>query len=106
MRIIWSSFNFSIDVVSFVKLLASAILTFFISQILVNRMRFNPWIEILLGGAFSFLLYFIMVILLRVLDDTDIGYLCNISDSLGPLSVPLNFILEIIRKFIYLSRRN
>jgi O-antigen/teichoic acid export membrane protein len=106
MRIIWSSFNFCIDIISFIKLLASAVLTFLISQILVNRLSLNPWIEIFLGGAFSFLVYFIAIILLRVLDDTDIGYLCDISDSLGPLSAPLNFILEIIRKCIHLANRN
>jgi O-antigen/teichoic acid export membrane protein len=106
MRIIWSSFNFGIDAVSFVKLLASAVLTFFISQITVNRMGLNPWIEIILGGSFSFLVYFIVVIMLQVLDDTDIGYFLDISDSLGPLSVPLNFILEIIRRIIHFSRRD
>jgi O-antigen/teichoic acid export membrane protein len=105
LKIIWSSFNFSFEMTSFTKLLATAILTFTISTYFVNALNFNTWIEIFLGGGFTFIIYFIIVIFMQVLDETDIMYLSNISDYLGPLAAPLNVMLDIIRKLISLKVR-
>lgn len=105
LKIIRNSFNFMFDLTAFIKLLVSAILTFFISTIVVNRLSLSIWIEIFVGGALTFSVYFIIIILIKVLDVTDINYLSNIADSLGPLAVPMNLVLDIIRKLIVLTNR-
>jgi O-antigen/teichoic acid export membrane protein len=103
LKIIWSYFNFIFDIDSFFKLLATGILTFFISNFFVNQISLNMWLEIFIGGSFTFILYFALVLIIRVLDETDIGYLSNIADSLGPLSPPMNLVLDIIRKLVRLT---
>ncbi|MBD3205679.1 hypothetical protein GF319_04940, partial [Candidatus Bathyarchaeota archaeon] len=106
LKIIRDSFNFMFDLTSFIKLLIAAILTFFISTIVVNGLDFNTWIEIIMGGVFTFLVYFIIIILIQVLDVTDINYLSDIADSLGPLAAPMNLVLDIVRKLIVLTKRS
>jgi O-antigen/teichoic acid export membrane protein len=103
LKIISSSFKFIFDLTSFIKLIAAAILTFFISTFFVNRLNINPWLEIFLGGTFTFIIYFILILMIQVLDENDIRYLSNIADSLGPLAVPMSIVLEIIRKLVRLA---
>lgn len=106
LKIIWSSFNFIFDVKSFAKLLCSAALTYLISDYVVKQMYFHPWVELLLGGVLAFSTYFLLIMLTQALDETDIGYLSNIADSLGPFSSPMNLALSVINKFIRLLKRS
>lgn len=96
---VWSIFNFSFHISSTVKMLSSGAVSSWITFYLYSRISLNSWIELLSGGVVSVILYVALIMILRVLDRSDLRRLRKLGGELGPLSNSFLFVLTLYERF-------
>jgi len=91
-------FNFYPDFTSSIKLFLSGLLISLIIWYTFSNVFFNPWIELILGGILSMLLYLGLVISLKVLTKQDYRRIKELAPFFGPLSPYFKTVIEKISK--------
>ncbi|MBD3172495.1 oligosaccharide flippase family protein [Candidatus Bathyarchaeota archaeon] len=91
-------FNFYPDFTSSIKLFLSGLSLSLIIWYTFSRTLYNPWIELILGGILSLLLYLVLVISLKVLTKQDYRRIKELAPIFGPFSPYFKNIIEKISK--------
>jgi O-antigen/teichoic acid export membrane protein len=89
-------FGFNIDSIFFVKILGISIFSYIVVFILFKRLTFYPMIELVAGGLLSLLIYLVGFFSLNVFTQHDFIFLRKISDSLGPFSHIVIYLLDLM----------
>ena len=99
-RLIWmhNNIKFTILWMSSAKALLAALVSYGISTAFISYIQVNSLIELFTGGLIFLITYIVGVIILKILTPTDLNYMENIFNSLGPLSKIFTLIIQTIRK--------
>lgn len=94
------NFGFTIDWLASAKIYLSAGIASLVTSRLLASLNTGDWVNVFLGGGLFFLVYFLLVPLIGVLEKRDINNLRNIMSELGPLTPLLNMFLTIVEKLM------
>jgi hypothetical protein len=89
-------FGFTPNFKSSIKLFFSGAISCFITWYIFSELSLNQWTEILLGSIVSLIIYFILVIKMRVLDEKDYRRFKEIGSILGPFSSYFSRLVDVI----------
>lgn len=93
-------YGFGVDFSSSFKVLVAGIVSYFATGVVFGLLRLNPLVEIVFGTVFLFVLYLAFVILLKVLNSEDVGYLNSISSVFGRFSGIIQRFLSFYGRFV------
>ncbi len=92
-------FGFKFNTHFLLKMLVISLFSCLTVYKFVSIIDFNQWIELILGGILSVFLYLAGVLILKALTKQDFAYLRKLSDSFGPVSPVIRWIVDILIRF-------
>jgi hypothetical protein len=100
--VLWVRKNFGIAIPwkNSLKIFFSSIISYLSCYIFISLFKFNPIIEIALGGIISIITYITLILLTKSIYSFDINNLKNLSRAFGPFESFYLKIIELMDKFI------
>jgi len=92
-------FSFRINASFLLKMMLISLVSCLSVYYVFTIISVHPWIELFSGGMLSVLIYFIGVLLLKVLTEQDYLYLWRISDNFGPFSPIIRCVIDFLIRF-------
>jgi hypothetical protein len=93
-----TNFGFIFHIQSTIKMLVSGLISSITTHYIFAKIMINPWIEIILGGTFSFTIYLLFILFFRTLSTADFERLKRLGHELGPISKPYLIFLSLIKR--------
>lgn len=100
LRFIKKRFDVSIDWVSSSKILFSSAIAALSTYLVISQLTVNSLIQLLTGAILFTTVFVLTAVISRTISSEDIGYIREIVNGLGPLSKPLNFLVNILDKLM------
>jgi len=97
---IWRNYGFTVDFSSSGKIYLSAGIALLVVWPLLLSLHLSPWPSLLLGASLYLLIYLLLIVLLRLLDERDLRNLRRMVEALGPLSTLLNPLLSLLETLL------
>jgi O-antigen/teichoic acid export membrane protein len=104
LRFIGKNYGVAVDWRSSAKILLSAAVAATVTYAVISQLSFASWIKLTIGVVIFLLAYVAAALFTRAISQSDIGYLRDMTSSLGPVGKLLKIILTIIEKLMTTMR--
>jgi len=100
LRWIKRDFGITIDWVSSAKIFLSSGIAAAVTDLIVFKLNFPNWVELIVGGTVFIIVYLITTIIVRTVNQSDINNLREMLSELGPFSRLFNLLLNLVEKLL------
>jgi hypothetical protein len=95
-----SNFGFTINLRDTGKMYVASIISYLLASTAMNSLTLGSLTELFIGGIIAVLAFFTLVLLFKVVDQTDFDTIRVLTKGLGPLTAIINRVLDLIQPLV------